>query len=470
MRSMLTRIAVIGAFLLFIILFPGHLKGEAETSALPSSAELSFIDVYQNVLGYYPRLKSQHAKVDEAIASKYEAYAALLPTVQGLASVTHSDDPVAVFGSLLRQESFTANNFELHNLNQPSGRTNYNYTLQGEMPLFNAFQTMARIRSSKSLAKAAQYQQEFTEMEAALLGFEGYLKELLTGENLLRTASSEEAGLNDLKQAEDLKNKGMVLGADFYGAKMIFSEIRQIHQQMTAHQKTAQILLNILMGNEPENEHDLKGKFPAKPHGAETLDVWMAKAFQFRPDLKAFQEKVEAQKAETFREKMSALPRVGAFANLTEDTHDLSTGGENYSMGFQGKMDFIDAGYWARRKKAKASYQAIQAEYQSFKDQVAKDVSQAVNGLEALSANMPLAEEAYHDGEEAVKQTEVLYREGRKSILDLLEMRRAFLLTALRRNEILFQSEMAYANLLFLTGQMKEPAVLELAEKIDGAK
>lgn len=464
------RILALSLLISSALLMARPLGADIEKTARTNFPSLIFQDAYQRILEYYPRLKSQHAKVEEAIASKYEAYAALLPKIEGLASVTHGDDPVAVFGSLLRQEAFTENNFALRNLNQPSGRTNFNFSLHGEMPLFNAFQTIARIQASKSLVKAEKYQSEFTRMEAALLGWEGYLKELLTRENLRKSESSEEEGLNDLKQAEDLKNKGMVLGADFYAAKMIFSEIRQIHQCTAADLRTSRILLNILMGETPEAGHELSGKLSGKTPEAAPLEEWLRAAYQSRPDLKAFQEKVEAQKAETFREKMSALPRVGAFADLREDSHDLETGGENYMMGIQGKMDLLDAGYWARRKKAEAAFQALKAEYQSFKDQVARDVSQAVNGLQALHANLPIADEAFQDGEEAAKQTEVLYREGRKSILDLLEIRRAFLLAAFRRNEIYFQSQMAYANLLFLTGELQEPALLDLAQSLDGAR
>jgi len=178
---------------------------------------------------------------------------------------------------------------------------------------------------------------------------------------------------------------------------------------------------------------------------------------------------VQAQKTETFREKMSALPKVEAFADFTEDTHDMKTGGENYLMGFRGRMELLDAGYWARRKKASAAYEAVQAEYQGFKDQISNDVSQAVNGLEAVSSSLPIAEESFTDAQEAEKQTEALYREGRKSIMDLLEIRRAFLNTAFKRNELLFKAQMAYANLLFLSGKLDASAMNEIARQIDGA-
>src|SRR3989338_6955509 len=146
---------------------------------------------------------------------------------------------------------------------------------------------------------------------------------------------------------------------------------------------------------------------------------------------------------------MGALPRVGAFGTVSEDSHDLRTGGENFIIGVKSTVNVLDAGYWARRKKARAAYKPILEDVQALKDQVSKDIAQAVNGLEAVTANIPVAEEGYQAAGEAVKQTEVLYREGKKSIADLLEIRRAFLSAAFKRNELLFQQEMARANLLF---------------------
>ena len=238
--------------LVFILSLPAvpaqGLSAEETALAIP----LSFHDAARKIAAYYPRLKAQHAKVEEAVASQYEAYAALLPKIEGISSVTAGDDPVYVFGSLLRQESFSENNFALTNLNSPKSRANFNFTLHGDVPLFNAFQTISRIRSSKFLLSAERHQEQFTQMEASLLGLEGYLKGLLAQENRRWVETSRDAGLNDLKQADELKKKGMVLGADFFAARMILGEIRMVKHRMTADEKSARVLLNILMGENPE--------------------------------------------------------------------------------------------------------------------------------------------------------------------------------------------------------------------------
>lgn len=441
--------------------------GWAEEAVLPAGS-LSFSEAYQKILAYYPRLKSQKARAEQAVAEKFEAYAALFPKVDGLSSVTTGDDPVYVFGSHLRQEKFADGNFALSSLNSPRHRTNFHFSLQGEMPLFNAFQTISKIRSARFLSQAEARWETLTAMEASLLSVEGYLKGLLARDNLNRARETEEAAQKDLRQADELKSKGMVLGADFYAAKMILAEIKQMNISLAAGEKTSRILLNILMGAPAEWDYSPSGHIPENGGKNAPLQDWLRDAHEARPDLAALELKTEALKTEVFREKMSALPRVGAFGTVSEDSHDLRSGGENFIMGVKSTVNVLDAGYWARRKKARAAYEAIRGDVQALKDQVSKDIAQAVNGLEAVTANIPVAEEGYQAADEAVKQTEILYREGKKSIADLLEIRRAFLSAAFKRNELLFQQEMARANLLFLSGRLDEKALDEIARRIGG--
>lgn len=460
------KLLILG-FLVLLLFLQGAAEGSAADGSQTALPPLSFREASRRIDAYYPRLKSQKARVDQAVAEKLEAYAELLPVVTGSSALTVGDDPVYAFGALLRQEQFSASNFGLDSLNSPRHRTNFNFTLSGEMPLFNAFQTFSRIRTSKHLLRSEIDQEKFIAMEAALLSLESYLKSLVLRENVKTIRQIKEAAFNDLKQAEELKNQGMVLGADFYAAKIVYSGIRRLENQILGDAQTAEALLAILMGDPPGAQYQLIGILPGDLPADVPLEEWMVRAAEFRPDVLAFEGKVKAQKQAVFRKKMSALPQITAFAEVTEDTHDLRTGGENYMMGLRGRMALLDASYWAQRKKAAAQYREMEEHFRAFKDEVKKDVAGAESRFETLRQDLPIIEETYHDAQEAMKQTEILYREGRKSIFDLLQIRHAFLQTELQRNQIRMESQTAYANLLFLTGTLDETAIGELAGRID---
>jgi outer membrane protein TolC len=74
--------------------------------------------------------------------------------------------------------------------------------------------------------------------------------------------------------------------------------------------------------------------------------------------------------------------------------------------------------------------------------------------------------ETLQNAEEAVRLTAGLYREGRKSIADLLEMRQVYLEFGLRRLEILYRLEYEDTRLLFLTGQLDETQIKEIAKRV----
>jgi len=201
----------LGLFFFLAILMPVCLWAEtpSEVSMIPNgqASSLTFEECYRKVAAHYPVLKRQNERIEIAIAEKYQSMAGMYPQIRGVSSVAMSDDPVTVFGMLLKQRKFTEDDFSLSRLNSPRHRTNFNFALQGEMPLFNAFQTISRIRSSSLFVKAARFEQEFLAMESLLLATEAYLKVLAAEEALSLIEKVKGSAEEDLRQAEGLKDR-----------------------------------------------------------------------------------------------------------------------------------------------------------------------------------------------------------------------------------------------------------------------
>ncbi len=237
----------------------------ARVSFVRASEELSmphpllFTEFYQKVVSNYPKLKQQNANVNLAISQKLLAFSGFLPRLQGSATVTHGDDPVFVFGSLLREKSFTQDNFALSRLNTPGAHTTYTASVEGQMPIFDAFQTISRVRSAKLHIDSARFEESFTKEEAFLVAAEAYLRAVAV-EKLLQTVTEvSQASELDIKQAEDLKEKGLILGADFYAAKVMHGNIVQLKNRLNQEKQAAHIILNILMGDDPFASFETQG-------------------------------------------------------------------------------------------------------------------------------------------------------------------------------------------------------------------
>jgi len=460
--------------LVIVLLIPCDLFAQAlDGASLVSGGQassLSFEECYRKVAAHYPVLRRQNERIEMAIAEKYQSLAGLYPQIRGVSSVATSDDPVTVFGMLLKQHKFSEDDFSLSRLNTPRHRTNFNFALQGEMPLFNAFQTISRIRSSSLFVKAARFEREFLAMDSLLLATEAYLRILAAEEELSLIGQVKSSAEEDLRQAEDLKNRGMVLGADFYAAKVILSRIERIREGVGFEIRSARAVLNILMGEDPEKLYVLQGNLPGKVREAQPLGDWLSRAYQSRKDLEALSSRLKAMGIEKFREKTTILPRINAFTALEEDTHDWRTGGDNYIMGFKGTMDIFDPTYWGRWKRANHAENELKEQMAILKDEIARSLADSVPRYESHLENLSILEQAVSDAGQATEQTALLYREGRKSIADLLEMRAAYLENAMKRVEVLSSAEFEYEKLLFLAGALDESHVGKIAERLEAGQ
>jgi len=467
MFSMLMK--KIGAAFLGFVFLTAQCASAAEIPAkAPAHLEKrTFLDCYEKVLAHYPALRKQYEQLEQAKARRNLAIGDLFPQVRGVFGMETSDDPVFVFGSLLRQEAFTENNFELNSLNTPRHRTNYHFGIQGDMLLFDSFNTISKIRSARRLVKSADLEADFTEMEAAIVTLESYLGILLARELYSIAMGVKGEADKDLQQAKDLNDKGMILGADYYAAKVTAAAIEREVNRLKGLLKSSRMLMNILMGEDPEFVWDAQGVLPDAVQDRGELQAWLAEAYQKRKDLAAMDQMLDAQRIESLRQKTSFLPKFYGFGSLDMDSPDWHTGGKNFAVGFKGTMDFFDPSYPGRVKGASHRYKELQAEREALRDEIAKQLIQELTRYETVTADAPVLRSAYADAKQASELTAKLYQEGRKSIADLLEMRRGYFETAAGFQSLLLALELEYAKLLFLSGQLTEDGIHQMNTRLN---
>ncbi|MEI7750508.1 MAG: TolC family protein [Candidatus Omnitrophota bacterium] len=430
--------------------------------------KLTFLDYYQKVLAHYPALKKRYEKLEQAKANRNLAIADLFPHIQGVFSTTATNDPVGVFGDLLRQQKFTQNDFSLESLNRPDARTNYHAGIEGEMLLFDSFNTISKIRSARRMVKSADLEADFTEMEAGIVALESYLGILLAQEVFDSVSSIKSASDKDLQQAEDLNQKGMILGADFYAARVVAASIEREHNRSKSLLKSSRMLMNILMGEDPGLAWNPVGKLPEIKREAVDLRVLFSQSYQQRKDLAALDQMVDAARIESLRQKTSFLPKFYGFGSLNEDANTWRSGGENFTVGFRGTMDFFDPTYLGRIQGAKHQYEELKVDRQALRDEIVKDLILELNRYETATEDHSVLKQAAQDAQQASEQTAKLYQEGRKSIADLLEMRRSYLETVSGFQGLLMALELEYAKLLFLSGQLTENGIHEMNTRLKG--
>src|SRR6185503_16671837 len=121
--------------------FPNFPIAPAEPLTLSQAVEIA--------LARNPLTRVTAAERELADAQLSAARAARLPSLLALESVTRSNNPVFVFGSLLEQGRFGPNNFLISSLNNPAALTNFRAGLSVRVPIFDQKQRQARIELAR---------------------------------------------------------------------------------------------------------------------------------------------------------------------------------------------------------------------------------------------------------------------------------------------------------------------------------
>jgi outer membrane protein TolC len=447
--------AAVFGFIIFLFCFLPEkiaLGGDAQSGTAP----LTLKDFCSKVLANYPRLKEQGATVELAIARKLQAQAGFWPRLQGQAGAAYSDDPVYVFGSLLRQRAFTQEDFDLDRLNRPNALANFNLGLHGEIPLFNAFQTISSVRQANHMLASAKHDEEFARMEAILVACDAYLNAVAVEKVLAKVAEACTHSETDIKQAHELKEKGVVLGADFYTARVIFGGLRNSLNSLKAQQQSMHALLNILMGDDPLKPVQLGDDLKETGRTEIDLKQWLAQGRTQRPDLLSIEEAIHAQEANLYGARASAWPVVSAFGDISGYTRDFGTGGGNFAVGLKATVDIFDPGRSPQVTVAEKSLKKMKYAQETATDSMTKDITAEYARLESLRTNLPVLRDMASDSDQAVDLVLPLYREGKKSIADLLDMRQGNVRTYQAYYSTLAGSKNSSLRLLFLAGRLDE--------------
>ncbi|MFZ5806713.1 MAG: TolC family protein [Verrucomicrobiota bacterium] len=428
---------------------------------------LSFQEAWQNIQAHYPALRKQHFRLEEAIARHDQAIAGLLPRLHGKLGWTRSDDPTKVFMSKLQQEAFTNDDFLIPNLNHPSARSDYASVLRLEIPIFDGFQTISAIRATEHILSSRESEKRFSRMEASLLAIESYLNSALADRLAQFSDEVLKASEADLRDAVSLKDQGFVLGADFFAGKVISAFISQMRNALAARQRIARIYLSILQGKAIKNEYRVAAQFSSVDAPSKEMDQWIHDALLFRSDLAALHEAVYAQEAQVEQEGTKILPRISAFGERAWHTQNWDRDGENYAVGIQGTMDIFDPAYLPRIAASEAALEQLKQDLVALKDTITQTVSEASIQRQTYLRDLVLLEQAAKDAREAVDSAEKLYKEGRKSIADLQEMRQMLLSAEIAFRDTQVKAELARCRLLFLSGQLDDVEVRKIAERLN---
>ena len=423
---------------------------------------LTLRQAIQQALKQSPDANMARAGTEEAKAAAALARTQLLPQVGLTEDISRGNDPVYVFGAKLRQQRFTMADFDLNALNRPNPVSNFATRLSGSWMAFDSFRTQRMIHgadlmraSAATAAKAVDQKIVFDVVQA----YQGVLyaqRQVEVAQHELETAQAL------LSSVDDRVRAGLAVESDRMSAQVNEAATRQAVIVAQGGLDLAWAQLRVAMGAPDLAPMKLQPIEP-KRFPETTLDQQFATAAKTRPDLAALGQAQSSQAMAVSAAKLSYGPHVSAYGNW-EDDHSSFTGpgGHNWVAGVQIGIDLLPFSKRAQLARETAVKVRVDAQVNSYQQQVRLQVSQAHIQLQTAKQSLDTAKAAVDQSIESLRILKNRYGAGLATITDLLRGEDAERQAQANYWSAVYGNAVAYTGILFATGTLTPDAAEEL--------
>jgi outer membrane protein TolC len=422
-----------------------------------SPAPLTLHDAAKIALEKNPLRKATLADTKASTAEVREAQSFLLPHVTFSEQATRGNDPVYVFGSKLRQQRFTTNDFALNKLNTPSPLGNFTTRFGGTWNLFDSFASWHGVNRAKEMNIAANRQLERTEQEILFRIVQSYYGVLLATKQLEVAEQSEKTAQSIMDRSQVRFDTGLVVESDLLSAKVRFASREEDLIRARNGVELARAQLDIAMGVSDDATFQLSDALTERNPSAIPLSDLEQRALVTRPDLKRIEAQQSAQELSVAIAKSSFGPRLNAFAGWEMDnpTFVAGGGGNNWLGGIELQIDLFQGG--AKRaalSRERANAEKVAALKQAAGDALRLDVRQAYYDQDASWRQIEVARTAISQAQESLRINQDRYDGGLLTITDLLGAEEAARRSQSDYWHAVYQFHISYANLELACGTL----------------
>lgn len=413
-------------------------------------------------LAQNPSMEAVAAARDASEARRAEARAKLLPRVDYVESVTRSDNPVFVFGTLLTQERFGEENFAIDSLNRPDALNLFRSQLVLEQTVFDGAQNLLGLRRAGLGVDLAQEVGRRAEMDIIFETVRAYYGALVSEENLRVVQSAVDTADADLRRAQSLYDSGLVTEADLLSLRVHRASLLERRIRARNLRDLALAELNVILGEPVERSYRLLTPLEPLPDSmsSATVETWESTAIEQNPD--ARQKALEERMADVGRRMATYrfLPSVSVNAGWESDRVSFSgDGGTNWMVGVALRLNlFRGLGDRAGLAAAEAELRRARAERRKKESEVRLEVRRAVSDLEAAGESERVTSEAVSQARESHRITQARYEAGLADVTDLLRSQTALVEAEAGHLRAVYEGRLAAVRLELVAGTLERNA------------
>lgn len=428
-------------------------------SAFGAAAQepISLQDAVRLALGRNQSITASGAAKKASESRILEARSGLLPKVGYAESWTRSDNPVFVFGSLLTQHRFGADNFQLGPLNRPDYLNNFQSQIAADQVLYEGGRTRHAIRSAELNRDLTTEEGRRTQMDVIAGVIRAYYDSLLSADQLNATAQAMRSVGADLVRAESVRDAGMATDADVLSIRVHRAGVRERQIRAQADVDVSRAALNDALGLPLDTPHQLTTQLAELDSTENPLADQERTAIEQRPE--ARQAKLMTSLAETqaATARSNLHPQVILHAAFEADRQQFVTkGGDNWtvSVGLHWNLfnGFADK---ARIEESRFAVERSTAEAARAGSAIRMQVRRASADLHAATQRIEVARASVAEAEESLRITQNRYEAGFNNVSDLLRTETAVLETRTRQLAAIRDQRIAAAMMELASGTLR---------------
>ncbi|MGZ5472761.1 MAG: TolC family protein [Thermoanaerobaculia bacterium] len=425
----------------------------ASTAAAES---LTLRDAVGEALARHPAIAVAGARQVVATAREAEARAGRFPRVDVAETVTRSNNPVFVFGSLLEQGEFAPRHFDPAFLNAPEALTNFRASITARYAAFDRFRTTTAVRQARNGMDRAGVELEETRQRVRSEAIARYYGVLVAQEKLAVAREAVRFAEADAKAARDRFEQGLVVESDALSADVQLAGFRQRVIAAQGELAVARAALGrVLQRDVPENL-TLGPGLPAGETGLQAQAPELERALAQRAPVRSAASNVTDTELRLKAERGSLLPRVDAFGTFGASGGTFGDRNSDHMAGIAVTFDLFDRGRSARIAAARAEIDAARAGEALARDAVTMEVVTAWHRLRTARESASVAAQAVGQADAAARIVRDRYEQGLTTITEQLRAQTALVSARFELLAARYESLVAQAELLRATGDLND--------------
>ncbi len=403
-----------------------------------------------------PLHKAAMADTRISAADIREARSPLMPKIMFTESALRGNDPVFVFGTRLRQQSFTAADFALNKLNTPTPIGNFSSRFSGQWSLFDGLQNWFGVSRAKYMQQAVAQQLDRTDQELVYQAVQAYYgvllaqKQLQVAEDAVKTAESIE------QQSRARVESGMAVDSDWLSAQVVTSRRKQELIQMRNGLALARAQLALALGMPADTAYEPQEALAEREFPAATAAELELKALEKRPDLKRVESERSAQAKSVSMAKGALAPRLNVFGSWETDSPSPGwNGGNNWIAGAELQFDLFDGdSKRAHIDREKAVQERAAAMRDAYRDEIRLQVRKAYYEYDTARQQVEVARGTIAQADESLRINQNRYEGGLNTVSDLLRVEEAAHRAKADYWQAVYRVQTSYAGVELATGTL----------------